>query len=133
MIQERKGLCFRCEYRAQYFESGHAPRMECGLPDTCKWACFMYKPVLPVIIGRLNKRDPRPITLNILSARVTYLDTAKSEDMELVSVHGKTNKEPSMLVYWRPKMKAKISKSKIQGVKNATGRKTGKTGKAARK
>jgi len=55
--RDRFGLCFRCEHRAQYFETGIAPRMECGEPDYVKYACYMYKPVKPVVVKALDNDD----------------------------------------------------------------------------
>jgi hypothetical protein len=55
-------LCYRCEWRAQYHEKGHAPRCECGQIEASKIACYMYRPVSPCILEQLNKDDPRPVS-----------------------------------------------------------------------
>jgi hypothetical protein len=61
-------LCFRCEHRARYLESGHAPRHECGQVNESKCGCYMYRPVSPVVI-KPQDGDPRPIGSGILSCR----------------------------------------------------------------
>lgn len=55
------GLCFRCEHRALYFESGriHRPRHECGDVETSKFSCYMYQPVKPVVLAKMAG-DRRP-------------------------------------------------------------------------
>jgi len=53
-------LCYRCEYRAQYLEEGHAPRCECGDIKGSKFSCYMYKPSLPVWTVPSNTDDERP-------------------------------------------------------------------------
>jgi len=56
-----KGMCFRCEFRAQFHEVGHAPRYECGT-DSSYVGCYMYKPVAPVVLEP-NKGDKRSVKL----------------------------------------------------------------------
>jgi len=41
-------LCYRCEHRAIYLETGHAPRCECGGTGAVI-GCYMYRPVKPVV------------------------------------------------------------------------------------
>jgi hypothetical protein len=53
------GLCFRCEHRAQYLEQRGRPRYECGEIEQSKYGCYMYKPVIPVIL-KPSDNDPRP-------------------------------------------------------------------------
>ena len=64
MSELGKSLCFRCEHRAQWHETGgkHQPRMECGEVNSSKYACYMYIPVQPVRIKRLDIDDPRPLS-----------------------------------------------------------------------
>ena len=53
-----RGLCHRCENRANFLETGHAPRYECG-SDIIIASCYCYKPTKPVILKR-NEGDKRP-------------------------------------------------------------------------
>jgi hypothetical protein len=54
----KKGLCFRCEYRARFFEEGHGPRFECNQGNQAVYSCYMDKPVTPVIL-KLNDNEKR--------------------------------------------------------------------------
>jgi len=93
MTEERKGLCFRCEHRARFFESGRSPRFECGDVKTCVHGCYMYQPVMPVILLK-NKTDKRPqFGPIVISARSSY---AGMPDMELGVKHLKTG----AVLYW---------------------------------
>ena len=76
-----KGLCYRCEYRAQYLETGRRPRYECGLIEESKYSCYMFIPVKPLLIEK-NEGEDRPITLDILSGRFHVVD--KEPNVELV-------------------------------------------------
>ncbi len=81
---KRYGLCFRCEHRAQYFETGHAPRMECGSPEICVGGCYMYKPVKPVVVEQQNPNDPRPIFgPALIAGRVQYKRLASDDEVQL--------------------------------------------------
>lgn len=73
-------LCFRCEHRIRflevsyentYKEKKHAPRprFECGDITNAVHSCYMFKPVQPIALEP-NKNDDRPISLDLLSARV---------------------------------------------------------------
>lgn len=75
-MEERKALCFRCEYRAQYLETGSQPRCECGM-DWGVGSCYMYRPTKPYItIG--NDKDSRPRFAGFLfSSRERALRPAK--------------------------------------------------------
>lgn len=57
---ECQALCYRCEHRARYLEAGRRPRCECGMTDTAKYSCYMYKPVRPVVLSKTDPADPRP-------------------------------------------------------------------------
>ena len=54
-----KGICHRCEHRAQFIEEGHGPRAECGWLDKSKHGCYCYQPVKPVVMAR-DPGDDRP-------------------------------------------------------------------------
>jgi hypothetical protein len=55
------GLCFRCEIRARYWETGHAPRCECGDYRRQVACCYMFRPCRPVVLAAANPRDRRPL------------------------------------------------------------------------
>jgi hypothetical protein len=96
MAEEKKGLCFRCEYRARFYETGQGMRCECHTPEMCVHSCYMYKPVMPVIVEK-NKGDRRPQFAGaMISSRSHFVKIAES-DMTL-----KSGKEGSVL-YWVPK------------------------------
>ena len=52
MDKIKKSLCFRCEYRALFLETGYKPRLECGSVEDSKYICYMYKPVEPVVLEK---------------------------------------------------------------------------------
>jgi len=101
------GICQRCEYRAQYLETGHAPRAECGWLETSKYGCYMYKPVLPVVMQRDEYEDEITKETGIerpsfgpwmFSARMHFVRLPEDE-MELA---GK-EVDGGIVAYWRPK------------------------------
>lgn len=89
------GLCYRCEYRAQFLENKRRPRHECGVIEEAVNGCYMFKPVKPIVVAPRDG-DDRPVTLNLFSARVER----KEEDIPL-KLHGENTKE-GILVYWKP-------------------------------
>jgi len=90
------GLCFRCEYRAQHHEEGHAPRFECGVYDKSVVGCYMYLPVKPIILAR-REGDQRPIiTGTMISARVERKGLADKYDLKI------DYDDPKIIMYWAP-------------------------------
>lgn len=57
---KKQGLCFRCESRAQYLETGNGPRAECKDVECVKYSCYMFKPVKPITTVPSNPGDERP-------------------------------------------------------------------------
>ena len=51
-------LCYRCEHRALFLETGSRPRFECGDIENSKAGCYMFSPVKPVILQK-DKKDKR--------------------------------------------------------------------------
>lgn len=90
-----KGLCFRCEYRAQFLESKRQPKYECGEVNSAVGGCYMFQPVKPISIKPKNG-DGRPITLNILSARVERVE--ENVELKLEAKNGLNG----TLIYWMP-------------------------------
>lgn len=72
-------LCYRCEHRARFFESGFRPRFECGAVDTSKYACYMYKPVAPCVL-LADKNDDRPqFGPPMIASRSSFVRVAETE------------------------------------------------------
>lgn len=95
MPEERKGLCYRCEHRARFFETGRGPRYECQQPEMAVHGCYMYKPVKPLILKK-QKGDKRPEFAGaMLSARQEYVGLP---DFELNLAKVKDGK----VLYWEP-------------------------------
>lgn len=45
-------LCFRCERRAVFMETGRAPRLECRNTGQSVYGCYCYEPVHPVVLAK---------------------------------------------------------------------------------
>lgn len=44
------GLCYRCEHRAVFLETGDRPRFECGTERSASSACYMFLPCKPIAV-----------------------------------------------------------------------------------
>lgn len=81
-MNQHKGFCFRCEYRARVLENripAHAgPRAQCGDINASVYSCYLYKPVAPLIF-KPEKGDKRPLSLNLLSCRINPVEVAEGE------------------------------------------------------
>ena len=88
-----KGLCFRCDYRADFLEGGRQPRFECGDVKVSMFGCYMYKPTKPVVLKKRHD-DKRPqFAGTMLASRSEY---AGEPEMELrVESDGKC-----AVLYW---------------------------------
>lgn len=53
------GLCFRCNHRAVFLETGHGPRSECKDINNATGGCYMYTPTKPLILVK-DSTDKRP-------------------------------------------------------------------------
>lgn len=96
-LEERVGLCHRCEFRAQYLEEGHGPRMECKA-NGAVGSCYMYKPVKPLAIRNREGDERYPIPGGIFSARVQAIKIP--EELLEISLF---EYEKSLLLFWQPK------------------------------
>lgn len=75
----KEGLCWRCESRAKYHETGIASRCECG-SDYSVIGCYMYKPVRPAILTPLIKNDKRPRFAGaMISSREQFVRVAEGK------------------------------------------------------
>lgn len=76
-------LCFRCEHRAKFLETGHGPRYECGVIENSNIGCYMFMPCKPVIMTK-NKGDKRPAHGGpMLGARMSAMGLVKDCHLEL--------------------------------------------------
>ena len=101
----RGGLCYRCEHRAKYWETGHAPRMECGSDEMSVGGCYMYQPVRPVIVKQQNSEDPRPIFfLPMIAGRVRFSRVATDEETHLELSSPNENENEFLLLWARGKL-----------------------------
>ena len=99
-MSERIGLCFRCEWRALFLEKEMRPRYECGVIKEAKVSCYMFKPIQPVILAPLDRKDKRPRFAGaMISSREQVCGLA--ENFELGTHKG--NKKDEVILYWKPK------------------------------
>lgn len=91
-----RGLCFRCDYRADFLETGRTPRFECGVIESAVCGCYMFLPVKPIVIKKRDG-DPRPITLDYFSGRVERVNIPNLSIQHKIIDNG-------MIVYWEPKI-----------------------------
>lgn len=64
-------LCWRCEWRVGFHETGNQPRHECGQIERSIDSCYMFMPVKPIPVKK-SYPDDRPISLSALGARVSF-------------------------------------------------------------
>jgi hypothetical protein len=83
--QDRKpGLCYRCEHRAGFLEKGHGPRCECGDVLKAYTCCYMFQPVMPVVLEPARKSDPRPLLgPPCIAGRVRLRRRLEKEELQL--------------------------------------------------
>ena len=106
-MDKKKGLCFRCEERARYLETGHGPRFECAQVGEAKHGCYCYRPVRSVVLAvddyekEITKKQhgvERPqFGPWMISARSHFVRI--SDDLEL-KIEGY---EDGNMIYWVPK------------------------------
>ena len=75
-------LCFRCEHRASFLETGSQPRFECGNIENSNKGCYMFIPCRPVVMKK-NKGDNRPAHGGYIGARVSAIKLAEDCHLEL--------------------------------------------------
>lgn len=113
MSEEKKKLiplCYRCEWRARFLETGIRPRYECGDIKQAKFACYMFRPCKPVVVAPLQDDDLRPLSANYLSCRYKGVRIAKDGlvpgSSEEIQFAGK-ELEDGLLLYWELKEEKK--------------------------
>lgn len=98
-MEEAKGhrkyrLCYRCEHRARYHETGERPRFECGDIGTAFISCYMYIPVKPFVIKKDDGDKRDAFGPSFIAARCHAVDVA---DMTLKLEEQKDN---AYMAYW---------------------------------
>jgi hypothetical protein len=107
-IDPKQGLCFRCESRARFWETGSGPRCECQDYETAVYGCYMYTPVLPVVLKK-NEGDTRPQFAGaMLSARSHFVRVAEDAEMSV------KKDNDGLVLYWVPKDMIKKPVNKIK-------------------
>jgi len=89
-------LCYRCEHRARFLETGVRPRYECGNTESSNYACYMYRPVMPVLLKKQKEDTREQFAGWAFSARS---EAVGMPDMELSVKH----QDGGSLLYWKPK------------------------------
>jgi len=91
-------LCYRCEHRAKYLETGERPRFECGEVGKSKSSCYYYVPIMPIVLQR-DKGDKRPVAAPwLFSARSHFVRMPENLKLDV-----KKYKDGYMM-YWKLKM-----------------------------
>ena len=90
-------LCYRCEWRALFFEKGIRPRCECGDIKSAVSGCYMFRPCKPIVVAPSQKDVQRPLSANYLSCRFKGIRIA--EDALFIA----KPVEDGTMLYWEPK------------------------------
>ncbi len=95
-------LCCRCQYRVDFFETGSRPRCECGDPACQKFACYMFKPILPIAMNVLSTEPKwrKKLRYSLVMLRPRETGTVLNEDKFELNVY-KTKQ--GLVSYWKPK------------------------------
>jgi len=91
----KKGLCYRCEYRAQFLETEHGPRSECGNTGSAVGSCYMVAPVKPLVLLKNANSFNRPQSAGAASR-------SHSETLADCRLNLESQRKGSVL-YWTPK------------------------------
>ena len=94
----KKGLCYRCEHRIKYIESGYAPRCECKETNIAVSGCYMYSPVLPLMLFTDKNDDRSPLAGSLFSSRSYVIEPLTIDDMEKQVAF----KDDAYYTYWIP-------------------------------
>ena len=92
----KSGLCYRCEHRAKFLETGIQPRCECGEINKAVYGCYMYKPVKPVVLLP-DEDDDRPQFGPVFIAARSYYGGVADMELDLME-QGK-----GAVLYWTKK------------------------------
>ena len=96
-------LCYRCEHRAVFMETGAKPRYECGEHKAAVMSCYMFSPVKPLCM-RKDDGEKRPaFGPHMVAARMHTTGVAK------VELH-LTKQADDLVAYWIPLPEAVTAK-----------------------
>jgi len=124
-IEPGHGLCFRCENRSIFHETGRKPRYECG-ESRAVHSCYMFTPTKPIAVG-LIPWERRPIFGPwMLAGRIQSYGLVDRERLrlKLVDIDGH-----AVAAVWTIKPNKKIKKANMGAERNAqvaSGKRTGK-------
>lgn len=118
------GLCWRCEHRIRFLESGGKwhPRCECGtvyqkekdgekiIDGHNSHACYMYKPVKPVTLEKAQSGRPFIPGMSMITARMSGTMDEDGKDFEL---HCEMIGRNKCRIYWLPVEKKEVKKKKV--------------------
>ena len=77
------GLCYRCEHRARFLETGDRPRFECGMEKTASHSCYMFMPCKPIAVTSIAG-ERRPIFAGwLLAGRIQSYGLIADERIRL--------------------------------------------------
>ena len=108
-IEPGQGLCFRCEHRAAFLETGSRPRCECG-ESRAVHSCYMFTPTKPIAVG-LIPWERRPIFGPwMLAGRIQSYGLVDRERLrlKLVDIDGR-----AVAAVWTIKPNKKIKKANM--------------------
>lgn len=108
MSEHRIGLCNRCEWRARHIEAGHGPRCECQDIGKSVYSCYMYKPVMPVVLEK-NEQDKRPMFGSYMLSARSHGRLPSELEVE-INVKQVTKKE--WVLYWVAKERPKRNRKR---------------------
>jgi len=109
-------LCYRCEHRARFHETGHGPRMECQNATTASCGCYMYRPVEPLILRAAESEKQigvkRPLGgPGMIAARAHGRKAEEADGLLMVGVPVGKKGEITMVYATRGSLDKKLLKS----------------------
>ena len=108
MNTEGMGLCYRCEHRAAFLETGSRPRCECG-ESRAVHGCYMFMPTKPIAVGPIEG-EKRPIFGPwMLAGRIQSHGLVDDERIRMQLIDLGDGKVSTV---WTIKPKGKIKKEK---------------------
>jgi len=109
IVKGEHSLCFRCEHRALWMETkSRRPRCECGDEKSSRYSCYMYQPVVPLVLEK-DKGESRALGIGwALTGR------GHAVGLPVVIPHLKT-KGKSVLIYNVPSTHKEVGAIKKKG------------------
>ena len=102
MSIENKGLCFRCECRAVFLETGKKTQLECGMSvEGTVYGCSEYQPVKPLVVEKEIDKERTQFTGDDVLIRSLYVEDADCCQLIEQTVHN------GVIEYWIPKQNYK--------------------------